>query len=135
MHEWAIAHAVLLSMAEAYRAGARRFRVVVGELQNVDLDALRGYIDELVRQEDLDVEVDYVVEEAVLRCNRCGHRFTLAEAGLGEDEREAIHFLPEAVTAYVRCPRCGSRDVAVERGRGVRLVALREAEAAAGGEA
>lgn len=134
MHEWAIAHAVLLSMADAYRRGARRFRVVLGELQNIDVDALRGYIDELMRQEGLEVEVHYEVEKAVLRCNRCSHRFLLDETGLREDEREAIHFLPEAVTAYVRCPRCGSSDLSVERGRGVRLVALTPAATEGGGE-
>jgi len=132
LHEWAIAHAVLLSMAEAYRRGARRFRVVIGELQNIDVDALRGYIDELMRQERLEVEVHYEVETAVLRCNRCGHEFTLSDSRLGEDEREAIHFLPEAVTAYARCPRCGSSDLSVERGRGVRLVALTPASGSDG---
>jgi len=119
-------------MAEAYRRGARRFRVVIGELQNIDVDALRGYIDELMRQERLEVEVHYEVETAVLRCNRCGHEFTLSDSRLGEDEREAIHFLPEAVTAYARCPRCGSSDLSVERGRGVRLVALTPASGSDG---
>ncbi len=38
---------------------------------------------------------------------------------LGENEQEAIHFVPEAAHAFIRCPACGSPDFEISKGRGV----------------
>ena len=41
-----------------------------------------------------------------------------------EQEREAIHFLPESAHAYLRCPGCGGPDFVLAAGRGVSIEAV-----------
>jgi hydrogenase nickel incorporation protein HypA/HybF len=43
---------------------------------------------------------------------------------VGEDEAEAIHFVPEMARVYARCPTCSSHDFALAAGRGIWLVAV-----------
>ncbi|MCE4624881.1 MAG: hydrogenase nickel incorporation protein HypA [Desulfurococcales archaeon] len=124
MHEWAIANAIIREVESRLKSslGIRRLRVVLGELQNIDEGVLRQYLDMMMKEVAPEVDYDIDYEEAVFQCNRCGHTWTLKDVELSDEEREAIHFVPEAVHAYVKCPRCGSRDFKVVRGRGVRLV-------------
>ncbi len=123
MHEWAIAEAISREVeANLEKARIRRVKVILGELQNIDLDVLKQYLEMMLRDVAPNVEIDYETEEAVFKCRRCGYTWTLADSSLSEEEREAIHFVPEAVRAYVKCPKCSSPDFEVLRGRGVRLI-------------
>jgi hydrogenase nickel incorporation protein HypA/HybF len=123
LHEWAIAEAIAREVeANLSKGRVRRVRVVLGELQNIDLDVLKQYLEMMLTDAASKVEVVYEVEEAVFKCRRCGYSWGLAQSSLSEEEREAIHFVPEAVRAYVKCPKCSSPDFEVVQGRGVRLV-------------
>ncbi|GAB6148215.1 hydrogenase nickel incorporation protein HypA [Stetteria hydrogenophila] len=124
MHEWAIAEALVREVEAGLRRNGRvrRVKVILGELQNIDVDVLKQYVEMMIGEVAPGVRVEYEVEPTVFRCRRCGHTWTLSDLKLGDEEREYIHFVPESVHAHVKCPRCGSRDFEVVQGRGVRLV-------------
>jgi hydrogenase nickel incorporation protein HypA/HybF len=127
MHEWALADAVVASVLNALPGRdprrLRSVRLLVGELQAVDREIFLFGLRTLLEPHGIPAE-RFVIEtqKAVLACGSCGHTWPLSEdAGLTEEEREAIHFLPEAAHAFVRCPRCGGRDFRVAEGRGVSI--------------
>lgn len=126
MHEWALAEAIVSSVLKAARdAGASRVRAVeiaVGELQGLDEEAIRFALRELSKNTLLqDAVWNFYRVEAGFRCRVCGAEWGLAGAGggLGPDEAEAVHFLPEVIHAFMRCPSCGSPDFEITRGRGI----------------
>ncbi len=123
MHEFALAQAVVAEVEKIVEKGYRveKLRIYLGELQSVDREVFEQYVSMMLREVQENVDVEYVDEEAEFSCRVCGYKWSLSELELDEDEREAIHFLPEAVYSYVKCPRCSSRDYAIERGRGVRI--------------
>ncbi len=124
MHEWAIAEAVILEVENLITRypSLRRIKVVAGELQNIDESVLRQYLDMMMKEVAPGVDYEITREKAEFKCNVCGYRWSLDDVDLSEDEREAIHFVPEAVHAYVKCPSCGSRDFIVVKGRGIKLL-------------
>ena len=124
MHEWAIAEGIIKAVEEQLESGVRpsRIVVVVGELQNLDLEVMRGYLDPALSELASGASLEYEIEEARFECRFCGFKWSLKESVLTDEERELIHFLPEAFHAFMRCPRCGSRDIKVTSGRGVRLM-------------
>jgi hydrogenase nickel incorporation protein HypA/HybF len=125
MHEWALAEAVIRTVERLRRenGGGRvlAVRLSIGELQRIELSIFREGLKNLLHGEAFGPEVfEFQIEPAAFRCHLCGREWLLAEeAGLGEEEKEAIHFLPETAHAYLRCPSCGSPDFSLERGRGV----------------
>jgi hydrogenase nickel incorporation protein HypA/HybF len=135
MHEWALAEATV----EAVRSSARGRRVLgvrlaFGELQQVDRDLFAAAVADLAPAAGIEADVFAVDSEpARFACRACGRPWALAEApGLSENDREAVHFLPEAAHAYLRCPTCGSADFDVVAGRGVTIasIELEDSEAA-----
>ncbi len=144
MHEWALAEAVLETVKKHARehgtpdrpAAVRSVTVSFGELQKVDrgvfLDGLRVLLEQESFAEDAFV---FEEEAASFRCTVCAAEWGFGDIPeIGEEEREAIHFMPEAAHAYMRCPSCGSPDFRVAGGRGVTIRALDlETRAAAGG--
>src|SRR5512136_3051239 len=127
MHEWALAEATV----EAVRreAGGRRVlgvRLAFGELQQVDRGIFTATVADLAPAAGIEAAVFTVEgEPARFACRACGRPWALAEAqGLSEEDREAVHLLPEAVHAYLRCPGCGSADFDVIAGRGVTISAI-----------
>jgi len=127
MHEWALAEAVVATVEKIRRENGGRpvlaVRLRFGELQNVDLEAFRGGLLAALASLPYSPEVfQFLSEPAAFRCRACAHLWPLAEAaGIGEEEREAIHFLPESAHAYLRCPGCGSPDFELAAGRGVSI--------------
>ncbi len=125
MHEWALAEAVIESVKKyiGNRSLKDVERVVVGfgELQNIDLEIFKFGLSNILGPDSDAAKIFTVeIERASFRCNSCGYIWNLAECDyLGEDEREAMHFLPEASRVYISCPKCGSRDFEVISGRGV----------------
>ncbi len=137
MHEWALAESVIETVKESVRNRGRGRVVSVtllfGELQAIDEEifksGLRYQLESsqsgggeeyeepvLISPDVFSVET----EKASFLCNRCGNEWSFdSHPDLGDEEREAIHFMPEAAHAYMRCPACGSPDFSVERGRGV----------------
>lgn len=129
MHEWALAEAVALAVSKySEQSGGKRIRRLVlglGELQSIDREVLELALSETMKLLGLEVqEFEFVTEEAVFECRSCGFSWKLRELFISEGIREAIHFLPEAVYAYVKCPSCGSPDFAVVKGRGLTILGV-----------
>jgi len=98
----------------------RRVTLLLGELQSVDVEVFKEALNIAKESSSVPIEeVHFENEKALLECRKCGSKWTLEEAGLTEEQREAVHFVPELVHAFARCPRCGSVDFEVARGRGV----------------
>jgi len=130
VHEWALAEAVVESViAKSLEIGRKRFeylRVVLGRLQQIDKDILAYAIDQLLKlaREERGIEVgkvEFKEEEVELHCLRCGYRWIVDLGSMDESTRESIHFVPEAIHAYVKCPRCGSHDFEIAAGRGIAI--------------
>ncbi len=130
MHEWALAEAVAETLRKEIqkRPGSKLASVslLLGELQSMDVTVFRAGLSEFL--EDLPISEDKVritYEKASFFCNSCDARWELESSPLvHEEEKEAIHFLPEAAHAFVKCPCCGSCDFRIERGRGVVIQAI-----------
>jgi hydrogenase nickel incorporation protein HypA/HybF len=127
MHEWALAEAVVATVQKIRRENGGRpvlsVSLRLGELQNVDPEAFRAGLDAALGGLPYGAEIfHFSTEPAAFRCRACGRLWPLAESpGIGEEEREAIHFLPESAYAYLRCPGCGSPDFGLAAGRGVSI--------------
>ncbi len=126
MHEWAVAEGVvdtLLELGKKERAKRIvRVKLRVGELRQIERDLFEFALRELAKgtiAEGMGVEVE--VERSVMCCRVCGFKWSFDEVKekLGEEENEAIHFLPDILPVYVKCPGCGSVDFEVSEGRGV----------------
>jgi hydrogenase nickel incorporation protein HypA/HybF len=129
MHEWALAESVLETVKkENKKQPGRVTRVLVlfGELQQVDREIFQGGLRELARDYDFDPGVVVVeTEPAQFLCLACGVPWKLSDQPeIGEDQLEAIHFLPEASHAHLRCPHCGSADFRIQQGRGVSIASI-----------
>ena len=130
MHEWALAEAVVSSVDRIAEEHAGRrvvaVRVRVGELQRIEMEVFRQGLSIHLENRPYGIEAfHFETDPASFLCNACGHQWLLEEVeGLGEDELEAIHFLPEAAHVYLRCPGCGSPDFRLGAGRGVRIASV-----------
>lgn len=133
MHEYALADAVLrAALKTAEKEGldrVTRIVVTVGELQQIRTDLFEQALRDVLpgdepRLRGLDVEVN--LDPARFRCRSCDRVFALAEAAgeRGDDEAEAIHFVPELAHAFLACPGCNSPDFEFEGGRGVALTSI-----------
>ncbi|MEM2878651.1 MAG: hydrogenase nickel incorporation protein HypA [Candidatus Hadarchaeales archaeon] len=124
MHEWALARAVVSTVikvaAEAGASGVKSVEVAVGELQELDENAMLLAIGELSRKTILEgAKWKFAKVEAAFRCRRCGEEWKMDRKKLDPDEAEAIHFIPEVAHAFIRCPSCGGPDFEITGGRGI----------------
>jgi len=120
VHEWALAESVILYVLDRGVKEAKRLVIKAGALQSIDRDIFLFAVQELSKEYGIRVdEVELVIEDPVLKCNVCGYTWSVDLASLDEHVREAIHFLPEAVYAYLKCPNCSSVDFEIVRGRGL----------------
>jgi hydrogenase nickel incorporation protein HypA/HybF len=125
MHEWALAEAVVATLRDSL--GKRDPRTLakveleIGELQAVDKGIFRFALETILEPYGIDAgRIAFLTEKASFLCRRCGRQWTMEEdTGLSEEQKEAVHFLPEASHAFMRCPYCRSADFSVEKGRGV----------------
>ena len=135
MHEWALAESVVETVLR--EAGGRRVlgvRLAFGELQQVDRDIFAAALADLAPAAGIDAAAfEVAVEPARFACRACAASWAFADVPtLSEDDREAIHLLPEAAHAYLHCPHCGSVDFDVVAGRGVTIAAIELAAPEAG---
>jgi hydrogenase nickel incorporation protein HypA/HybF len=130
MHEFALAQAVIdTALQTAGEAGISRITKItvrVGELQGIDADSFAFALQEVLPVTEVplaDAVITVEHEPAQFRCRPCQHTFSPAEAraSSGDEESEAIHFVPELAHAFLRCPHCQSPDFEVVTGRGVTL--------------
>ena len=130
MHEWALAEAVISTVERLYRENGRKrilsVKVLIGELQQIEMDVFSMGLENLLSGHPFDSDVfHFETEKASFRCNACGNGWLLEQhPELGEEELESIHFLPETAHVYMRCPACGSPDFALEKGRGVTIQSI-----------
>ncbi len=130
MHEWALAEAVVATVEKIRQenGGGRvlAVRVRIGELQKISPEAFQEGLRASLEGRPYGAEVfAFLDDPAVFRCRLCAREWPLAGVPeLGEEEREAVHFLPEAAHVYLRCPGCGSPDFDLAAGRGVTIEAV-----------
>jgi hydrogenase nickel incorporation protein HypA/HybF len=130
MHEWALADAVISTVERLYEENGRKrilsVKVLIGELQHIEMEVFSTGLENMLSGRPFGADVFHFEEEkASFRCNACGNGWLLAQhRELGEDELEAIHFLPETAHVYIRCPACGSPDFTLEKGRGVTIQSI-----------
>ncbi len=130
MHEWALAYAVAgTAIGECAKKGVKRatVSVLLGELQQIDQGLFLFALKEISEQKNCGLKFKIKTQKAVFRCRACGKKwgFSGKEKTLGADNREFVHFVPEAIHSFSRCPKCGSRDFEVEKGRGVLIEKIR----------
>ncbi len=126
MHEWAVAEGIVEALVERGRKeGAKRitgFRLILGEIQGVEEEALRFALRELSRGTMLEgAEVTVERERGRVGCRGCGFEWFPGE---GSGEEEALHFLPDLLPLFLKCPRCGSVDLEIRGGRGIWVSSL-----------
>ncbi len=124
VHEWALAEAIVSYVKQKIDHGRRvkSLRIRLGVLQSIDREILDFALKTILESENIPVEkVEYIDEDVRLRCRRCGYKWTPKLDEVGEQIREAIHFVPEAAYSYFKCPRCGSRDFEIVSGRGLSI--------------
>jgi hydrogenase nickel incorporation protein HypA/HybF len=133
MHELALAEAVIATAIDAAKeqgiARLSRITVSVGELQSIENSAFEQALQELRPASDPRIAGALFVvllERARFRCRPCGREFALGGETTpnGQEESEAIHFVPELAHAFLECPECRSPDFEVLAGRGVAIASL-----------
>lgn len=129
MHEWALAESVISTVSQiAKKEGLKEVsevKIVVGELQQVELDIFEFALSQLKTPEFENTKFNIRISKAQLQCRACGHKWNFEKENLSRDDAEAIHFLPEVAHAYIRCPNCGSPDFEVTQGRGIWIESIR----------
>lgn len=128
MHEWALAEGVITTALNASeKEGFKRICKIVisiGQLQQISTDIFEGALREVMPASEprlRGVAIALETVEAVFACRVCATPFTFSDAvaKLTDDDREAIHFIPELAHTFFRCPTCNSADFDVRTGRGV----------------
>jgi len=125
VHEWALAEAVLetvTKLANENKIGSiKKVYLSIGELQSIDIDSFKFALNTL--KNDLNISINEFIfeyEKARFKCIKCGYEWDLNDIMIKDEEiKEAIHFLPEVVHAFIKCPKCGSQDYKVVSGRGI----------------
>lgn len=134
MHEWALAEAVITAaIEESQKEGLTEIteiKLKVGELQQMESEIFTIALGELARDraegellENVKIEVE--PEQVIFRCRVCKTEWDFSDAGLTDEEYEAIHFAPEVAHVYIRCPACKSPDFEVIQGRGVLIETIK----------
>ena len=128
MHEWSLAEAVVdTSVNLARQSNFKNLSKVViriGELQQIEEDIFRFALNEILEMKGnfaKNTKIEIIEEEVRLKCRVCGYEWEDDEIfdDLEENEKEAIHFLPETSHVYTSCPQCGSTDFEIIKGRGL----------------
>ncbi|BAF59875.1 MAG: hydrogenase nickel incorporation protein HypA [Pelotomaculum sp.] len=128
MHEWALAEAVVEAVIkEAEKESLKeilKVKLMVGELQQVDLDVFTFSLEKLTESYNSILSMDKFIieiEKSLLKCRVCENCWSYGQSlkELADEQTEAIHFVPEVAHVYMRCPQCGSPDFEIVKGRGL----------------
>ena len=127
MHEWALAEAVVEYLVEHDKKRIKRLVLGFGELQSIDRDVFVFALENLLRENNIAVDsLEIKTIKARFKCRRCGYEWGLNDVDIDDTIREAIHFLPETVHAFISCPSCNSIDYDVIKGRGLTIEKIEE---------
>jgi hydrogenase nickel incorporation protein HypA/HybF len=133
MHEWALAESVVTTVIETAKKEKLKkidkVNIRLGELQQIEQGIFKFALQEIIVAQNgmlRDVKIDIETENTTLSCRNCGHRWCFGDIKekLGENESEAIHFVPEVALVHTRCPKCGSPDFNIITGRGVSITSI-----------
>lgn len=91
--------------------------ILIGQIQQIDQEIFKEAIDREINS--LSIKVSYKEIPAKFQCNICNNIFYYDELNLEDDQKENIHFIPEAIYIFVKCPKCGTNDFKILQGRGV----------------
>lgn len=134
MHEWALAESVVTTALEAAEKEKLKkiteIIIQIGELQQIEQEILEYALDEILKTQQKklkNTKIKIETERSKLKCKNCEHEWSFKEMKekLGEDEAEAIHFIPEIAFVHTRCPKCGSPDFEIIKGRGVSIKSIK----------
>lgn len=134
MHEWALAESILVAAVEAAEKEKLQkiteIKIGMGELQQIERDIFEFALNEIIKlHEDKlkNVKIKIETEKSNLKCKNCENtwKFSDMKKKLGDDESEAIHFIPEVAFVHTRCPKCGSPDFEITSGRGVSITQIK----------
>ena len=134
MHEWALAESILAAAVEAAEKEKLQkiteIKIGMGELQQIERDIFEFALNEIIKlHEDIlkNVKIKIETEKSNLKCKNCENtwKFSDMKKKLGDDESEAIHFIPEVAFVHTRCPKCGSPDFEITSGRGVSITQIK----------
>jgi len=129
MHEWALAEAVVSTIAKvAEEEGLKdvvEVKIKIGELQQIDQEIFEFALSQLQSPLFKKAKFSFETVEAEFKCRVCGHQWSFSSESLEEDVSEAIHFIPEIAHTFIRCPKCESPDFEVSAGRGVWLESVK----------
>lgn len=129
MHEWALAEAVLSTIAKIAKEEKLKqiaeVKIKVGELQQIDQEIFEFALSQLRSSLLKNAKFSFESIKAELKCRVCGQQWSFSSENLEEDISEAIHFIPEIAHTYIRCPKCGSPDFEIYAGRGVWLESVK----------
>lgn len=131
MHEWSLANGIVRTVInEMEKNKAESVKIVeisIGEISQIDIETLRYAIENISRGTPLEKsKVEIKVDSTELRCRVCGHIWNFEESRkmlepVGYEGDNAVHYLPESISAFVKCPVCHSGDIEILGGRGVRI--------------
>ncbi|MDD4238147.1 MAG: hydrogenase nickel incorporation protein HypA [Desulfotomaculaceae bacterium] len=128
MHEWALAESIIVTIMKEYEKEklSKVFKVTVkiGELQSIELDIFNFALENMIELYKPPVDLNNIcleIDRCILKCKVCDNHWNYRDTPkkLEEDEKEAIHFIPEVAHTYMRCTQCGSPDFEILQGRGV----------------
>ncbi len=127
VHEWALAEAVIEYLVEKGKKRLRRLVLGFGELQSIDKEVFMFALENLLKENNIVVDsIETRTIKARFKCRRCGYEWGLKDIDMDDTIKEAIHFLPETVHAFVSCPSCNSIDYDIVRGRGLTIEEIEE---------
>lgn len=128
MHEWALAESIIVTVIKESEkeklSKVLKVTVKIGELQSIELDIFKFALENMVDLYKPPVDLENIhleIDRCILKCKVCGNSWNYSDIPkkLDEDEKEAIHFVPEVAHTYMRCTQCGSPDFEILQGRGV----------------
>ena len=131
MHEWSLAYAVIgttLDYCRKKRAKKARVSILVGELQQIEMEIFKFALDEIISaHSECVISYSVRVEKAAFKCRACGKEwsFNKKDEKLSKESAEFVHFVPDVIHAFTRCPACGSPDFEITKGRGVSIESIK----------
>ncbi len=103
----------------------KSFKVGVGELAQFDIRLVRKLLNAMSKGTPLEgAKIVVEQERSRVKCLSCGKTWSFRDlvGPLSEEEREAVHFLPELLSSWSTCPSCSKSYFEIEEGRSVRVV-------------
>jgi len=122
VHEASIAYNIIqiaIKVATENKAKKiNRITIVVGELNFLDLEALKFAFEVLVENTMAEkAELGIKLVPAKFKCLKCGEEWEFSSSKIMNNAVNKIHFTPELIVDYLKCPRCNSNEFEIINGK------------------